>query len=74
MISLGVASPARDLLDRRHIPIRIFLLYKSRIRVLIAKPRLRCGEGGIGKGNPRQAGDLLGSRAEQFSGDLAVIA
>lgn len=49
-------------------------LYERGIRILITKARLRGGEGGIRKGNPRQAGDLLGSRTEQFSGDLAVIA
>jgi hypothetical protein len=49
-------------------------LYERWIRVLIAEACLGCGEGGIGKGNPRQARDLLGSRAEQFSSDLAVIA
>ncbi len=49
-------------------------LYERRIRVLIAEACLRCGEGGSGKANPRQTGDLRRSRAEQSSGDFAVIA
>jgi len=49
-------------------------LYKRGICVLAAEACLRCGEGRVRKGDPRQARDLLGSRAEQFSGDLAVIA
>lgn len=49
-------------------------LYERGICVLTAKACLRCGESRVRKGDPGQARDLLGRRAEQFSGDLAVIA
>jgi hypothetical protein len=49
-------------------------LYERGICVLIAKARLRRGKSRIRKGDPGQARDPLGSRTEQLSGDLAVIA
>lgn len=69
LVAVGQRVVAGQMLDQD----RCFL-YERGIRVLIAEACLRCGKGRVCKRNPRQARDPLGSRTEQFSGDLAVIA
>lgn len=50
------------------------LIDQARIGLLVAETAAGDGERGVGKADPRQSPDLLGSRPEEFAGDLGVVA